>query len=391
MKTKILVVDDTASIVQVLLDLLSDESYEAVGAANGEEALALNSSFRPDIILLDIWMPGSLDGLEVLQEIKRQSSLPSSSSNSAEIIMMSGHGTIETAVQATKVGAWGFLEKPLVFDKLHILIKQILVFQKERKEKNFLLSRLREDISLIGSSDFIKNCKKNILHWSQSSLAVLICGQASVGKKILAKNIHYMGKRSSYDFISYFCGNAASNLQKEEIFGREKAFRFPKEAAQRSQISYAHKGSLFLRNVECLNLEVQQLLCDFIKTQSYQSVGSKKIYKADVHIIASSSVNLKAMVKDKSFLKDLYLAFSEVIEVPSLLSRPKDLQDLIFYFFSYFSKKESCQLKSLDQEALDYLLTRPWTFHAKELKNFIEKIYIVCQKQKLNITDIKQI
>lgn len=384
MKTKILVVDDKASIVQVLLDLLIDESYEAIGAGNGEEALALNSSFRPDIILLDIWMPGSLDGLEVLKEIKKQSNL-------TEVIMMSGHGTIETAVEATKVGAWGFLEKPLIFDKLHLLIKQILTFQKERKEKNFLLSRLREDISLIGSSDFIKDCKKNILHWSNSSATVLICGQAFAGKKILAKNIHYMGGRSSYDFISYSCRNAAKNLQKEEIFGREKAFRFPQEPAQRSQLSYAHKSSLFLRNIEYLTLEVQQLLCNFIKTQSYQALGSDKIYKADVHILASSSADLKTMVKKKSFLKDLYLAFSEVVEVPSLSSRPKDLRDLILYFFSYFSKKESCALKSLDEEALNCLLNHPWIFHAKELKNFIEKIYIVCDKQKLNITDIKKI
>ncbi|MBE8221329.1 MAG: sigma-54-dependent Fis family transcriptional regulator [Bdellovibrionales bacterium] len=384
MKTKILVVDDEASIVQVLLDLLTDEGYETQSASSGEEALRMISSFQPDIILLDIWMPGSLDGLDVLKEIK-------SKLNLSEVIMMSGHGTIETAVQATKVGAWGFLEKPLVFDKLHILIKQILIIQKERKEKNFLLSRLREDISLIGSSDFIKNCKKNILNWSKASAPVLICGEASVGKKILAKNIHYMGERSPYDFVSYFCANSAQSLQIEELFGRQKSFRFPQEPAKRSQLSYTHKGSLFLRNIEFLNLDAQKLLCSFIKSSEYQSVGSDKKYNSDVHIIASTSADLKKMADNGTFLKDLYSQFAEVINVPSLSSRKQDLQDLILYFLSYFSKKESCELKSLDKDAMDFLLSEKWQFHAKELKNFIEKIYIFYKKQNLNIADIKKI
>lgn len=384
MKAKILVVDDESSIVQVLLDLLKDEGYEAQGTFSGEEALRLSSSFQPDIILLDIWMPGALDGLDVVKEIKSKWSL-------VEVIMMSGHGTIETAVQATKIGAWGFLEKPLVFDKLHILIKQILIFQKERKEKNFLLSRLREDISLIGSSAFVKNCKKNILTWSKSSAPVLICGEPSVGKKILAKNIHYMGERSSYDFISYFCANSAQSLQIEELFGREKAFRFPEELAQRSQLSYTHKGSLFLRNIEFLTLEAQQLLYWFIKSSEYQSVGSDTKYSSDVHILASTSVDLKAMAEEGKFSKDLYAEFVEVIEVPPLSSRKEDLQDLILYFVSYFSKKESCALKFLDKEVMDFLLSHQWRFHAKELKNFIEKIYIFYKKQNLNITDIKKI
>lgn len=382
MKTKVLVVDDEASIVQILFDLLTDEGYEVLGASTGEEALTLSTSFQPDIILLDIWMPGSLDGLDVLKEIKSKLTL-------VEVIMMSGHGTIETAVQATKVGAWGFLEKPLVFDKLQILIKQILIFQKERKEKNLLLSRMREDISLVGSSSFIKNCKKNILNWSSSSNPVLICGEASVGKKILAKNIHYMGARSSYDFISYFCKNSAQNLQKEELFGREKAFRFPEELAQRSQLSYAHKGSLFLRNVEHLNLEVQEALVAFIQSQNYQSAGSDKKHRADVHILASSSANLKLMIKEAKFLQPLHDLFTEVVEVPPLISRQEDLKDLVFYFLSYFSKKEACMLKVLDKEALAYMLSLPWRFHAKELKNFIEKIYIVHAKQNVNIKDIK--
>lgn len=384
MKPKILVVDDEASIVQVLLDLLSDEGYEVQGAFNGEEALRLSVSFQPDIILLDIWMPGSLDGLDVLAEIK-------SKLNLVEIIMMSGHGTMETAVRATKVGAWGCLEKPLVFDKLHIFIKQILIFQKERKEKNLLLSRLRKDISLIGSSPFIKNCKKNILNWGKFSLPILIYGEVFVGKKILAENIHYMGKRSSYDFISYFCKNSAQSLQIEEIFGREKAFRFPEELPQRSQLSYAHKGSLFLRNIEYLNLEAQKLLCSFIKSSEYQPVGSEKKHYNDVHVLASTSADLKTMVKEGKFLKDLYACFSEVIEVPSLSSRKEDLQDLISYFLSYFSNQESCTLKSLDKKAMDYLLSYSWKFHGKELKNFIEKIYIVYEKKNLDIMDIKKI
>ena len=214
-KHKVLVVDDEKPICEVLSAELLDEGYEVEVANNGEKGLKSIETFAPDVVLLDIWMPGKMDGIEVLQTAKAK--FPNS-----EFIMMSGHGTIETAVKATKLGAWDFVEKPLSSDRIFILIKNILSFQQERNEKRALLNKLRKNFAIFGHSQPIQDLKKNIAKIAHTSDACLIQGQMGVGKSLVAQNIHYLSERASQPFVEINCRLVPQDLVDMQIFGFDK-------------------------------------------------------------------------------------------------------------------------------------------------------------------------
>jgi len=249
-KAKVLIVDDEKPILKVLSDSLRDEAYEVFCAAEGEEALTQMEKFKPQIVLLDIWMPGRLDGIDVLQEGRKR--FPQ-----IDFIVMSGHGTIETAVKATKLGAWDFVEKPLSMEKISILLSNIIQFQSERGEKNALLSKLRRNFAIIGNGEPIKQIKQLIARVAPTEAWVLITGENGTGKELVAQNIHYLSKRASRPLVEVNCAAIPEDLIESELFGYEKGAFTGAVKSKRGKFDLAQGGTLFLDEIADMSANTQ--------------------------------------------------------------------------------------------------------------------------------------
>lgn len=234
--TKVLIIDDEPAIREVLSASLSDDGYIVETAADGLRGLQKIQEFQPDIVLLDIWMPGEMDGLEVLNRAKSQGP-------QRQFIIMSGHGTIETAVKAVKLGAWDFVEKPLSMDKISILIKNILNFQSEQGEKLALLNRLRKNIALVGDSGPMITLKQMIARVAPTHSWVLITGENGSGKELVAQNIHYLSLRAGRPFVEVNCAAIPSELIESELFGYEKGAFTGAERSRKGKFDHAHGGT----------------------------------------------------------------------------------------------------------------------------------------------------
>ena len=297
-RVKILVVDDEAPIRQVLSASLADESYQVDVAESAEVGLKKITEFQPDIVLLDIWMPGDMDGMGLLRALSEKSQRP-------DVIMMSGHGTIETAVEATKLGAWDFLEKPVSMDRVIIQISNLLEVQKVRREKRSLLSRLRQNIAIIGNSDQAKKNKELIARVAPTNSWVLIKGEPGVGKALVAVNIHYLSPRAGQAFIDFKCAHTTGDLIEGELFGYQKGAVIGSSEERKGAFDFADKGTLFLDDVDALPLPVQAKLVKYLEDHQIQRVGSSESVDLDVRVLAATTKDLPELVTQGLFREDL--------------------------------------------------------------------------------------
>ena len=243
---KVLVVDDEFSIRKILSASLEDEGFMVESAESGRQAIEKVSVFKPDIMLLDVWMPGDYDGIGVLEHLTKLNRVP-------HVIVMSGHGTIETAVKAVKLGAWDFVEKPISMDKILITLQNMMSFAQKEKEKESLLLQLKESYLLEGSSPHMQNIKSLIMKYGKSSSPYLISGEEGVGKTLVARNIHYMSDRASGPFVSVNCNSIPEGLHEEEIF------------SVGGKLASAHEGTLYLKNIEALETHAQEKLANHLR------------------------------------------------------------------------------------------------------------------------------
>ncbi|RME17745.1 MAG: sigma-54-dependent Fis family transcriptional regulator, partial [Bdellovibrio sp.] len=346
---RILVVDDEIAIRQVLAASLKDEGYHVETAFDGSVALQKMKEFRPQIVLLDIWMPGHLDGIEVLKRGKSQ--YPH-----VDFIMMSGHGTIETAVKATKLGAWDFIEKPLSMDKISILIGNILNYQLEREEKQILLTRLRESIALIGSSPRMVKLKQLIARVAPTHSWVLIYGENGTGKELVAQNIHYLSSRASKPFLAINCAALPSELVESELFGYEKGAFTGAEKRRRGKFEQAHEGTLFLDEVADMSLETQAKLLRVLQEKKIYRLGGEKAIDVDVRVIAATNKDLKKEISEGRFREDLFHRLNVIpLEVPSLSERKEDIPMLVEHFSRTFSTQSGVKKKVFSEKAIKKL------------------------------------
>lgn len=380
---KILIIDDESAICGVLAASLHDEGYQVAVALDGAKGLELISVYRPDVVLLDIWMPGEFDGLEVLRRARP-------SSPSTQFIMMSGHGTIETAVKATKLGAWDFVEKPLSMDKISILISNIISYQNERSEKIALLNKLRRNIALVGDSLVMKDLKQAVARISPSQLSILITGENGSGKELLAQNIHYLSGRASRPFIDVSCVAIPAELQDSELFGFEKGAFVGAEKGKKGKVDFAQGGSLFLNEVTELTLSAQLQLLRLLQDKKFQRVGGIDTIDADVRIIASTTRDIESEMKAGRFNVNLYERLKIItVHVPTLRERPEDIVALVSHFGEQFVREGGYSKKIFSDRALAKLNAYPWPANVRELRNFIERIYILIPGDFVDVTDLK--
>jgi len=380
---KILVIDDESAIREVLSASLKDDGFDVSTAPDGLRGLKAIGEYQPDVVLLDIWMPGEMDGLEVLSRARTQYS-------NVQFIIMSGHGTIETAVKAVKLGAWDFVEKPLSMDKISILLKNILNFQSEQIEKTALLNKLRKNIALVGESQPMMQLKAMIARVAPAQSWVLITGENGTGKELVAQNVHYLSSRAGGPFVEVNCAAIPADLIESELFGYEKGAFTGAEKGKKGKFDFANGGTLFLDEIGDMSLAAQAKVLRILQEKKFQRVGGNETIEVDVRVVAATNKNLEEEIKAGRFREDLYYRLNVIpFRVPTLRERREDVQVLISHFGRGYAKDGACREKVFSEQALEMLKNHSWPGNVRELKNFIERIYILTPGDFVDVHDLR--
>lgn len=381
MKPLILVVDDEEGIREALSEILGDEGYQVITASTGEEALNILRKEPPDLVLLDIWLPG-MDGIETLREIKNlRSDVP--------VIMISGHGTIEIAVKATKMGASDFLEKPLSLDRVIISARNALALSNLERENRNLKENLSRQWRLIGESEKMKTLRLQIEMAAKSSSRVLITGESGSGKELVARLLHSLSNRSSKPFIEVNCAAIPQELIESELFGHEKGSFTGAFERKKGKFELADGGTLFLDEIGDMSLQTQAKVLRVIETQEFQRVGGSSTIKVDVRIIAATNKDLPEEVKKGTFREDLFFRLNVIpLSVPPLRERKEDIPLLIDHFLKTISEEYGQRPKKITPEAIRILQGHEWPGNVRELRNTIERLLIMTSSDVITERDI---
>jgi two-component system nitrogen regulation response regulator NtrX len=377
----ILIVDDEPSILKSLSDLLSDEGFDVTTASNGYEALKIVDTEFPDLVLLDIWMPG-IDGIETLKEIKKDNP-------GTQVIIITGHGTIETAVKATKFGAYDLIEKPLSIDKVIVAINNALNFRRLEEENKYLRKKNIEKHSIDGSSSPINELRKQIAVAAPTDKWILISGENGTGKELVARTIHQLSPRVDQPLIDLNCAAIPEVLIENDLFGHEKGAFEGAVSKKIGKFDLANTGTLFLDEVGDMSLKTQAQILRVLQEQKFERIGGSRVLSFDIRIIAATNKNLKEEIKKGSFREELYYRLNVIpIEVPPLRDRIEDIPLLINIFLEEFSKDSRNTQKRIDSTAIDLLMNYDWPGNVRELKNLIERLTIMVTNDVIQAADI---
>ena len=377
----VLIVDDEPSILQTLSGLLSDEGFEVSTAVNGYEALKIIDAESPDLVLLDIWMPG-IDGIETLQEIKK-------SNPHIQVIIITGHGTIETAVRATKLGAFDLIEKPLSIDKVIVAINNALNFRRLEEENKYLRKKTLEKNSINGECSKTKELKKNIAAAAPTDSYILIKGENGTGKELVARTVHQLSPRADQPLIDVNCAAIPAEVIESELFGHEKGALSGALNKKIGKFELASNGTIFLDEIGDMSLMTQSKILRVLQDQKIQRVGGSRTISVNVRVIAATNKNLEKEIEAGNFREDLYYRLNVIpIEVPPLRQRIEDIPALVDTFLDEFASQSLSDRKTISRYALDMLSGYTWPGNVRELKNLIERLVIMVDKDKIDSDDI---
>ncbi len=377
----ILIVDDERSIQDALKGVLEDEGYRVTAVGSGADALTAVSEDMPDLVFLDIWMPG-MDGLETLANLKRVR--PEST-----VVMISGHGTIETAVKATRLGAWDFIEKPLSLEKTLLTISHALEHARLARENATLRAAIEERSEIIGESDAVRTLREQIATAAPTSGRVLIHGENGSGKELVAQAIHMRSTRTDGPFVEVNCAAIPDELIESELFGHEKGAFTGAAGRRRGKFELADAGTLFLDEIGDMSLKTQAKVLRALEEQAFERVGGKETIKVDVRVIAASNRDLEAMIKDGHFREDLFYRLNVIpIEVPPLRARKTDIPELVDHFITMVCAQNGKRLKTVSGEALAYFVAYDWPGNVRELRNMVERLVIMSPRDVIGPEDL---
>ncbi|MEK6527585.1 MAG: sigma-54 dependent transcriptional regulator [Nitrospirota bacterium] len=381
-KATILLVDDEEGILETLSGILEDEGYEVSAVSSGEKALDLVKELSPDVVILDVWMPGGIDGLETLRAIKEITQKPA-------VIMISGHSNIDIAVQATKLGAYDFLEKPLTLEKILILVKRALEKQSLEKENTALKTSIAQTWEIVGESPQIITLKDTISKAAASQGRILIFGESGTGKELVARALHEASSRKNKGFVEVNCAAIPNELIESELFGHEKGSFTGAFERKKGKFELADEGTLFLDEIGDMSLATQAKVLRVIETQEFQRVGGSKNIKVDVRIIAATNKNLEEEIKKVNFRDDLYFRLNVIpINLPPLRERKDDIPLLVERFLEIFAQQYGQKTKKISKTTLNALMDYDWPGNVRELKNTIERLMIMNSAEIIEINHI---
>jgi len=367
---EILVVDDERNIRSSLEGILKDEGYRVRSAASGEELLKQVAQLPPDLVILDVWLPG-MDGLQALEELKRvQADLP--------VVMISGHSTVESAVRATKLGAYDFIEKPLSLEKTLLAVRNALDHQRLSQENRALRQTLEARYDIIGESPAIQALREQIQSAAPSHGRVLIRGESGTGKELIARAIHRQSLRAAKPFVEVNCAAIPDELIESELFGHERGAFTGATAKRRGKFELADGGTIFLDEVGDMSLKTQAKVLRVLQEQTLERVGGTETLTVDVRVIAASNKDLEEEIQKGTFREDLFYRLSVIpFEVPPLRERREDIPLLAAHFLRQFCQEYGKREKRLSPETLECLVQHPWPGNVRELRNVMERLVIM--------------
>ena len=381
MSGTICIVDDEPSILNTLSSILEDERYQVTIAKTGEEALKVIQMEVPDVVLLDIWMP-ELDGLEVLKRVREQ--FPH-----IMVIMMSGHGSVETAVKATKLGAYDYLEKPLDLEKVTILVRNALHQRKLEEENINLRVKVERHSKLVGASSVMEKLRQQIAAAAPTHSRVLISGENGTGKELVARAIHLQSPRHNRPFVEVNCAAIPETLIETELFGHERGAFTGAVSQKRGKFDFADGGTLFLDEIGDMSLATQAKVLRVLAEQQFTRVGGEKLIEVNIRVIAASNKDFSQEIEKGKFRDDLFYRLNVLpIEVPPLRARREDIPALTRHFLKIHAEEQGVKLKEITPEALDALARHEWPGNIRELRNQVERLMIMVPKTTIEVGDV---
>jgi two-component system nitrogen regulation response regulator NtrX len=370
MRESILVVDDEAGVRGSLVGILGDEGYAAEAVDSGEACLALLETRRFDLILLDVWLP-KMDGLETLARIRALDS-------EVPVVVISGHGNIETAVKAVRVGAQDFVEKPLALEKILLVVKNALRQRRLEAENRALKEKVEHRFLMVGESAAIHALRADIAQAAPSNGRVLIFGENGTGKELVARNIHHLSLRASGPFVEVNCAAIPEELIESELFGHTRGAFTGALTAKKGKFELADAGTLFLDEVGDMTLKTQAKVLRVLQEQKVEPVGGTVSVTVDVRVIAATNKNLEEEIRRGTFREDLFFRLNVIpFRVPALRERRDDIPLLARHFIAELSAEYGKRPKELAPEALDILVRQAWPGNVRELRNTIERLVIM--------------
>ena len=379
---KILIIDDEASIRETLKEILVYEKYKVHEAQDGEEGLDMLQKEEYDVVLCDIKMP-KVDGIEVLDKAQEMTKMP-------QFIMISAHGTIETAVEATKKGAFDFIVKPPDLNRLLLSVRNALDKSNLVQETKVLKKKVSKKYEIVGASEAIHRVLEDIDKVAPTDARVLITGPNGAGKELVCRQIHAKSNRAKMPFVEVNCAAIPSELIESELFGHEKG-AFTSAVKQRiGKFEQADGGTLFLDEIGDMSLSAQAKVLRALQEQKITRVGGDKDIKVNVRVVAATNKDLKKEIEEGNFREDLFHRLSVIlIKVPSLDERKEDIPLLADRFLADIAKDYGAAKKKIDDKAIALLMERSWTGNIRELRNVVERL-VILSKDTITAEDVKR-
>ncbi len=375
---RILVVDDEPDIRRLVCEILEDEGYQVVTAENAGVARELKKSTDPDLILLDIWMPDT-DGITLLKEWVAEEAML------CPVVMMSGHGSVEAAVEATRLGAYDFLEKPLSMAKLLLIVERALEASSLQIENAGLKQQLHADIEPVGKSAAVARLKDQLKRLAQHDARVLFVGEPGVGKEMYARYLHNNSLHRDGPFVDVAVGSISPENSAVEFFGKEDAGKVYPGLLER-----AHKGTLFLGEIGGMDKETQLRLLGALESSSFLRVGGGEAVRVEVRVVASTRIALDEEVKAGRFRQDLYYLLNEVsLDVQALREHSEDVPALLSFYVDYFISQDRLPFRKFSMAAQNYLRNYSWRGNVRELKNLVQRLMILGVGEDIELDEVK--
>jgi two-component system nitrogen regulation response regulator NtrX len=379
----ILVVDDEQGIREVLQDVLADEGHRVITVEDGFRALEVLQEGAVDLVVLDVWLP-NMGGIDVLKRIR--DGWPE-----IEVVVISGHANINMAVQAVKIGAFDFLEKPLSLEKTITVVENALKMEELKRENRSLKQSILFEDEMIGSGEGMEKVRELIDQSADSDARILILGENGTGKELVAREIHRRSRRAREPFVEVNCASIPETLIESELFGHEKGAFTDAHARRKGKFEQANGGTLFLDEIADMSLNTQAKVLRVLQEMKFERIGGEKSINVDVRIIAATNKNIQEEIHSGRFREDLYFRINVVpIFVPPLRDRTEDLLELVDYFMGKFKRSIDEPPRRFSEDSLQLLRTYSWPGNIRELKNFIERINIMSEETVISADSVRR-
>jgi two-component system nitrogen regulation response regulator NtrX len=384
LKPRILIIDDEEAIRSSLQMIFEYEGYECLLAQNGAAGLRIADKEEPDLVFLDIKMP-QMDGLEVLKKLRGDG-------GKAEVVILSGHGTVKTAVEATKLGAFDFIEKPPERERILLVARNALGQRQLREENRRLKLSFDERYRVVGESPALNRVLEAVRRAAPTNATVLITGESGVGKELVARAIHRNSLRKDEPFVQVNCAAIPEELIESELFGHEKGSFTGATEKQIGKFELAHKGTIFLDEVGDMSLKTQAKVLRVLQEGEVERIGSQRTLEVDVRVIAATNKKLEDLIEKGDFREDLYFRLSVVpVRVPGLRERAEDIPALVQHFARQFCLENNLKPRAFAPEALEALKRQPWRGNIRELKNTVERLLIMSEGDEVRVEDLSEV